>query len=62
MWMKNDWRRTKKFDETLVDAVELYDYEKDPLETVSQQNNPEYKAVLDELREKMLEHFQKHVR
>ena len=60
MWMKNGWRTTQKFDEALVDATELYDYEKDPLETVSQQNNPEYKEILEDLRGKMLGYFKKY--
>jgi arylsulfatase A-like enzyme len=60
MWMKNDFRSTQKFDEALVDAVELYDYEKDPLEKVSQQDNPEYKDVVIDLKQKMLEYFQKY--
>ncbi len=60
MWMKNDFRSTQKFNEALVETMELYDYEKDPLETVSQQNNPEYKDVLDDLREKMLTYFKTH--
>ncbi len=60
MWMKNNWHSTQKFDETLLEAVELYDYEKDPLETVSQQNNPEYKDALKDLKQMMLEHFEKY--
>ncbi len=58
LWMKNDWRSTQEFDESLVEAVELYDYKKDPLETVSRQNDPEYTGVLKELKEKMLGFFE----
>jgi hypothetical protein len=57
MWMKNDWRSTKPFDPNLVEAVELYDYQNDPLETVSQAKNPEYAEVLKDLQSKMLEYF-----
>ncbi len=60
MWMRNDWRSTKKFDESFVETMELYDYEKDPLETVSQQNNPKYKDVLDDLKEKMITYFKEY--
>lgn len=35
LWMQDDWRSTQKFDDSLVEAVELYDYQNDPLETVS---------------------------
>ncbi len=57
MWMKNDWRSTQPFDESLVEATELYDYNSDPLETVSQANNPEYRTVAVQLKAQMLDYF-----
>jgi arylsulfatase A-like enzyme len=57
LWMKNDWRSTQPFDEALVEDMELYDYENDPLETVSQARNPEYGDVLELLKGLLLEHF-----
>jgi arylsulfatase A-like enzyme len=60
LWMKNNWRSTQPFDESLVDAVELYDYETDPLETVSHAQDPEYKEVLDQLKAQMLDYFKQH--
>ena len=36
-------------------AVELYDYEKDPLEKVNLANNPEYKSILRRLQQEAKE-------
>jgi len=49
LWMKNGWDSKQPFSETLIDAKELYDYEKDPLETASLHNHPEYRTVLRDL-------------
>lgn len=57
MWMRNDWRTTMPFDQASLETVELYDYEKDPLETVNLANNSAYAQVRKELTEKMLEYF-----
>jgi arylsulfatase A-like enzyme len=57
MWMKDDWRSTMPFDSALVEAVELYDYQNDPLETGSQAKNAEYADVLKDLQSKMLKYF-----
>lgn len=57
MWMKNSWKSTDPYDPKLVRAVELYDYEKDPLETVNQVENPEYAAARKDLEAKMLSFF-----
>ncbi|WP_269540636.1 sulfatase [Cerasicoccus fimbriatus] len=57
MWMRNDWRTTMPFDPSLVEFIELYDYEKDPLETVNQANNPAYADAAAKLKSQMLEYF-----
>ena len=57
VWVKDEVSRTGKFDHSLVDSVELYDYENDPLETVNQARNPEYKNVLKELEAKFDRYF-----
>src|SRR5690606_26912927 len=57
MWMRNDWHTTMPYDPASLEAVELYDYEKDPLEKVSVANKPAYAQVRKELTDKMLEYF-----
>ncbi|WP_309400737.1 sulfatase [Cerasicoccus maritimus] len=57
MWMGKDWRTTMPFDPSLVEFVELYDYDSDPLETVNQAENIAYADVASELRGQMLEYF-----
>ncbi|MBC7653355.1 MAG: sulfatase [Oligoflexus sp.] len=51
-WIK-DFRTTQKFDQQNVHAVELYDYEKDPLETKNLANDPVYKKIKEDLSSKM---------
>jgi arylsulfatase A-like enzyme len=48
-WVDEAVARTRKFADAKVDAVELYDYLKDPLETVNVAGKPEYRAVSAEL-------------
>ena len=45
-----EWRKNG-----VVQNIELYDYEKDPLETKSLHNNPEYRSVLRRLEKQMAE-------
>jgi iduronate 2-sulfatase len=40
-----------------VAATELYDYQKDPLETVNAYNSKEYSMVAKEMKANMLEFF-----
>lgn len=49
VWVKDEVSRTGRFDPSAIDSVELYDYENDPLETVNQAGNPEYKGVLKDI-------------
>ena len=57
MWMKNKFRSYQKFDESLVYGTELYDYEKDPMETENLINDKQYVSVSKDLRKKMLQYF-----
>ncbi|MGE9296471.1 MAG: sulfatase [Puniceicoccales bacterium] len=57
MWMSNDWRTTDPYREDLLSAVELYDYQKDPNETVNLANDPAYQDELAKLKAQMLEYF-----
>ena len=53
VWIDDSITETGKLDPAQIDAIELYDYETDPDETVSQANNPEYKSVIDGLMEQL---------
>jgi iduronate 2-sulfatase len=57
IWMANGFRTNKPFTEAEVYATELYDYQKDPLETVSVVNEKEYNTVAIEMKQKMLQYF-----
>lgn len=57
MWMKYNWRTTMPFNSGALEAVELYDYEKDPLETINVADNPEYADVVEDMRKKMGQYF-----
>ena len=56
VWFKDSYRSYQPYDEKKIIARELYDYEKDPLETRSLHNDPEYGSVVAEL-SKSLETF-----
>ena len=45
-WLQMDYRKGERAGPLV--ATELYDYEKDSLETASQAGNPEYKAIVDQ--------------
>ncbi|HET8828610.1 MAG TPA: sulfatase [Pelobium sp.] len=51
-WIK-DFRTTQKFDPVKVHAIELYDYDKDPLETKNLANDPAYQKIKEDLSKKM---------
>jgi arylsulfatase A-like enzyme len=57
LWMSNHWRSTQPFDDSFVEASELYDYENDPFETASQAHNPDYKKVIENLKGMMQGYF-----
>ncbi len=53
IWMGNNFRSTQPFNKDWVSAEELYDYKKDPLETVSVINDKKYSSIAGDLRAKM---------
>lgn len=57
IWLKDTFRTKKTFSNDLVVATELYDYKKDPNETVNVVNDPGYTGVAKELKGKMIEFF-----
>jgi arylsulfatase A-like enzyme len=57
VWMGNDFRSSQPFDEKLLVATELYDYEKDPLETVNVIDDKNYAVVSKNMKEQMVQFF-----
>ena len=57
MWLKDTFRTRKTYSNDLVVATELYDYVKDPNETVNVVNDPGYVLVAKELNSKLIEFF-----
>jgi arylsulfatase A-like enzyme len=57
IWMKNGYRSNQPFKNELVIGTELYDYKKDPLETVNVANDKNYATTSKEMMEKMLDFF-----
>jgi hypothetical protein len=52
--MKDSFRSTRPFREDLVAARELYDYEKDPDETVNVAGEKDYHTVIKDMHGKMV--------
>ena len=50
-WCSNDFKTNLPYDKKNVIAREMYDYEKDPLETENIAEKPEYKKEAKELEE-----------
>ncbi len=57
VWMKNNFRSNQPFEEALVDAEELYDYEKDPQERKNLVNEADYKSIKSELKSQAIAFF-----
>ncbi len=57
VWMSNGFRSTRPFDPDLVKAVELYDYQEDPMETESKAELPAYQAVRERLMGQLMDYF-----
>ncbi len=62
MWMSNDFRSTQPFNADLIVGTELYDYDKDPDETVNVAEDTAYKSVSKDLKAKMLDFFKSQVK
>ena len=57
VWMSDNFRSGQNYDASLIDAEELYDYEKDPLETRNLIDDPAYKHVKEMLNQKSIAFF-----
>ncbi|MEJ8844079.1 sulfatase [Lacibacter sp. H375] len=57
VWMGNNFRSNLPYNEKLLVATELYDYEKDPLEKVNVASEKQYAAVSKEMKMQMLVFF-----
>ncbi len=57
IWMGDDFRTYKPFNEKKVYADELYDYENDPLETINVVSEKKYTSVAREMKSQMLDFF-----
>jgi iduronate 2-sulfatase len=58
IWMKDSFRSSKPYSKELVVATELYDYQKDPNETINVAGEKEYSGVSKDLNEKMVRFFE----
>jgi arylsulfatase A-like enzyme len=59
IWMKDNFRTNLPFDQNLVVATELYDYLKDPNETINVVDEKSYSNVSKDLKVKILDYFEK---
>jgi arylsulfatase A-like enzyme len=57
-WLPLEVSRSGIFDASEIKAIELYDYQTDPLETANLSKNPEYKSVLRELEVQLARFFE----
>ncbi|MCX6327474.1 MAG: sulfatase [Bacteroidia bacterium] len=62
LWMKNSFRSTSPFNKELIEAGELYDYNKDPNETINVAGEKEYSKVLMDMNEKILRFLETQVK
>ena len=58
IWMKDNFRSNRAFDQNLVVATELYDYQKDPDETINVVDEKSYAEISKDLKVKMLNYFE----
>ncbi len=54
IWMKDNFRSYQTFDEKLMVGIELYDYKKDPNETMNVANEKQYINTVKNLHQDML--------
>lgn len=56
-WHNNGYKSFKPYSLNNIEAKELYDYEKDPLETRNLVDDPKYKSVVEQLHLKLKTHL-----
>ncbi len=61
VWMGDDFRSSQPFKNELIVGTELYDYQKDPEETINVADDQGYKTVSKELYDKMIAFFKTQV-
>jgi arylsulfatase A-like enzyme len=54
LWLQGDFKNNELYRDPQIAAVELYDYQNDPLEKTSLADNPEYKNIINNLQSKLL--------
>ncbi len=52
-WRKGNYKKSKDYMNGEVDAIELYDYKKDPFETKNVANDPTYSKVIEALKKEL---------
>lgn len=57
IWLNNDFRSNQPFTESRVYAVELYDYDKDPLEKVNYAGDKSYNKIEKDLKARILDYL-----
>jgi arylsulfatase A-like enzyme len=57
-WVSEDVAKTGKFAQVKPEAVELYDYQQDPRETINRANQADYEPVVNQLTGQMNEFFE----
>ena len=62
IWMKNNFTSAQPFDAALVVGSELYDYKKDPLETINVVSEKAYASVYKNMYQKMINFFKTQVK
>ena len=62
IWMTNNFRSTQAFNPKLIIGTELYDYDKDPNETINVVDEVAYQSVAKDLKAKMLDFLKSQVK
>jgi arylsulfatase A-like enzyme len=62
IWMTNDFKSSQPFNADLIVGTELFDYDKDPNETVNVIDDASYKSVAKDLKTKMINFFKTQVK
>jgi len=60
IWVKDSFTSQKPYNDSLIADEELYDYEKDPQETVNLAYTPEYATVKDKLKAQAIAFFKQY--